>query len=83
MRDRRRGDAKMHFRGAGIAHHLHDLGRRGAAHDGIVDQQNILAAEFQIDRVEFLAHRLLAFLLPGHDEGAADVAIFDEAFAVF
>jgi hypothetical protein len=32
--------------------------------------------------VELLAHGLLALLLPGHDEGAADVAVLDESLAV-
>src|SRR5690606_13702563 len=40
------------------------------------------AAEFQLDGVELLAHRLRPLLLPGHDESAADVAILDEAFPV-
>ena len=34
------------------------------------------------DRIELLAHRFLAHRLARHDEGAADVAVLDEAFAV-
>ena len=45
MGDRRRGDAEMHFAGAGIAHHLHDLHRGRAAHDRVVDQHDALAID--------------------------------------
>ena len=43
VRDRRRSDAEMHFAGAGLAHHLHDLHRGRAAHDRVVDQHDALA----------------------------------------
>jgi len=33
----------MHFAGAGVPHHLDDLGRGRAAHDRIVDQDHPLA----------------------------------------
>ena len=35
----------MHFLRAGVAHHLHDLARGGAAHDGVVDQHDALAVD--------------------------------------
>jgi hypothetical protein len=54
----------------------------GAAHDGVVHQQHVAALELAGDHVELLAHRLLAHALPRHDEGAADVAVLHETFAV-
>ena len=42
---RRTRDAEMHFGGSGVAHHLHDLFRRGAPHDGIVDENDALALD--------------------------------------
>src|ERR1700733_9330185 len=72
----------VHLGRARLACQLDDLRRGGAAHDRIVHQQHRLAAELQVDGVELAAHRLLALLLAGHDEGAADVAILDEALAV-
>ena len=33
----------MHFLGPGIAHHLHNLHRGGAAHDAVIDQDDALA----------------------------------------
>ena len=59
------------------------ISRGGAAHDGVVHQQHVLAHEFKVDGVELLAHRLLAQILAGHDERAAYVAVFDESFAVW
>src|SRR5690606_24175918 len=72
---------EVHLPGSGITGHLDDFPASGTAHDGIVHQQDILAAELQLDGVELLAHRLLAGGLAGHDEGAADIAILDEALA--
>jgi hypothetical protein len=34
----------MHFAGPGVAQHLHDLARRVAAHDRVVDDDDALAA---------------------------------------
>ena len=39
------GYVEVHFAGAGIAHHLDDLARRRAADDGIVHEDNALAAD--------------------------------------
>src|SRR5579862_5733253 len=79
---RRGGGGEVHLGGARLARQLDDLRGRGAAHDRVIDQQHRLAAKLEVNRVELAAHRFLALLLPGHDEGAADVAILDEAFAV-
>src|ERR1700754_2704821 len=67
---------------APAARHLHDFVRRGAAHDRIVDDQHVLALELDAHGVQLLAHRLLAHRLARHDEGAADVTVLEEAFAV-
>ena len=69
-------------RRAGGFGHFDDFAAGGAAHDGVVNQQDVFAFEFAVHRVEFLAHGFFAGGLAGHDEGAADVAVFDEAFAV-
>jgi hypothetical protein len=82
VQHRRRSRSEEHLAGAGFARHLHDLAAGGAAHDRVVDQQHVLVLEFGGDGVELLAHRLPAHALPRHDEGAADVAVLDEAFAV-
>src|SRR5882762_10198681 len=79
-RRRRRGEE--HLARARFARHLHDLAAGGAAHDRVVHQQHVLASELHRHRVQLLAHRALAHRLPGHDEGAADVAVLDEALAV-
>ena len=79
---RRRGRGEIHLARAGFAGQLDDLRRGRAAHDRVVHQQHVLAAEFQVDRVELAAHRLRALLLARHDERAADVAVLDEALAV-
>ncbi|MFM2065281.1 MAG: hypothetical protein RLZZ584_190 [Pseudomonadota bacterium] len=79
---RRRGRGHVDLVGAGLARHLHDLLRGRAAHDGVVHQQHVAALEFHGHGVELLAHALLAHRLARHDEGAADVAVLHEAFAV-
>src|SRR3989344_2681569 len=78
----RRSRGQVDLVGASLSSHLHDFLGGGAAHDGVVDQQHVAAFEFQADGVELLAHGLLARALPRHDEGAAHVAVLDEAFAV-
>jgi hypothetical protein len=80
---RRRRRGQVDLARAGFARHLHDLLAGGAAHDRIVDQQHDLVAELELHRVELAAHRFHALLLPRHDEGAADVAVLDEALAIF
>src|SRR5437899_2444950 len=78
----RGGGGEVHLLRAGFAGELDDLRRSRAADDRVVDQQHRLAAELEIDGVELAPHRLLALVLPRHDEGAADVAVLDEALAV-
>ena len=61
---------------------LDDLRNRRASHNGIVNQEHVLVFEFKINGVEFLAHRIPALFLSRHDKGPADVAVFDETFAI-
>src|SRR3989344_650925 len=79
---RRRGRGEVHLARAGVTRHLDDLLGGRAAHDGVVHQQHVLAPELDVDGVQLLAHRLLAFRLAGHDEGAADIAVLDETLTV-
>ena len=79
---RRRRRSEEHLARARLTRHLHDFAAGGAAHDGIIDQQHVLTFEFHADRVQFLAHRLLAYALPRHDESAPDVAVLDETLAI-
>ena len=60
--DRRRRDAQVHLRGAGVAQHLDDLARGRAAHDRVVDHHHALAARCTSrERVELqLARRARA-----------------------
>jgi len=82
MAHRRRRRRHVDPLAAGIARHLDDLPRGGAAHDRVVYQQDVLAAELEFDGVELLAHRFPPLLLAGHDERAPDVAVLDKALAV-
>jgi len=68
--------------GASIARLPDNLPGGGAAHDGVVHQQHVLALELEPDRVELAPHRARALRLPGHDEGALDVAVLDEALPI-
>ena len=81
-RDRRRADAHVHFLRAGLAQHLDDLRRGGAAHDGVVDDDDALALDHLLQRVELQVDALVAHALVGLDERAADVAVLDEALGV-
>ena len=80
--DRRRGRGEIHLVRTRLPSHFHNLPRGGAAHDGIVHQQHVLAPKFQGYGIELLAHRAGAFRLPRHDESATDVAVLDKALAV-
>src|SRR5690606_18471705 len=77
MPGRRAGDAEMHFPGAGVAHHLDDLHRRRAAHDGIVDQHDALAFDQLAVRVVLALHTRMAGAVRRLDEGAADIVRAD------
>jgi hypothetical protein len=54
----------------------------GAADDRVVDEDDALAHELALDRVQLLLDRFLPQLLPGHDERARDVPVLDKSFAV-
>ncbi len=69
----------MHFPGAGLADHLDDLGRGGAADDRVVDQDHALAVELGARRVVLQLHAEMANVVRGLDEGAADIVVADDA----
>jgi hypothetical protein len=58
-------EAKVDFLRAGLARHLHDLARRRAAHDGIVDQQNDLVLELDAMGFSFWRTLFLRSACPG------------------
>ncbi len=71
----------MHLEGAGLAEHP-DLGALGvAAHDRVVDDDQLLAADHVLERVELEPDAELAQGLAGLDERAPDVGVLDEALA--
>ncbi len=80
--DGRRADAQVHLSGAGRIEHVDDLAGGVAAHDGVVDHDQPLAADDRRQRVELHADAHLAQLLVRLDEGAVDVAVLDEALGV-
>src|SRR5687768_5646812 len=51
---RGRGRSKIYLMGAGFLRHLHNFTASGAAYDGIINQQYILAAEFHTHGIELL-----------------------------
>ena len=65
--------------GAGVAHHLHDLERGGAAHDRVVDQHDALAVDHGAVGRVLEAHAQVADRLRRLDEGAADIVVADDA----
>ena len=69
----------MHLLGAGLAHHLHDLHRGGAAHEAVVDQHDALARDHRAVGVVLQADAELADRLGRLDEGAADIVVADDA----
>src|SRR5438094_1209282 len=77
--DRRRRDAHVYLRRAGVAQHADDLARRVAAPDRVVDDDEPLAADDLGKRVELQPQAVLAQLLAGLDERPRDVAVLDEA----
>ena len=76
--DRRRRDPHVDLARARVAQHLHDLARRVAAHDRVVDDDQPLAADHLGQRVELHPQAVLAQLLAGLDERARDVAVLDQ-----
>src|SRR5699024_9085761 len=78
----RGGDAHVDLLGAGVPQELDDSGAGGAADDGIVDEHHALAPHHLGDGVQFDLHLVLPGALAGGDEGAGDVAVFDEPHGV-
>ncbi len=70
----------MHLGRAGVEEHAHDLPRRVAAHDRVVDGDDALARDLR-DRVVLEPDPLAAQLLVGLDERALDVAVLDQPLA--
>src|SRR5690242_11549153 len=79
MGDRGAGDAKMHFAGARIAHHLHDFDRSGPAHDRVIDEDDAFAVHDRAIGAVLQPNPELADALGRLDEGAPDVVIADDA----
>ncbi len=79
MRGGRRGDAHVHFAGAGGADHFDDLAAGGAADNRIVDQDDALA--FQDGAVGGMLHlhAEISNVVGRFDEGAADIVVADDA----
>ena len=75
----RAGDPHVHLGRTGRAHHVHDLGRGGAAHDAVVDQDHPLAGERDAVGVVLQLHAEMADLVGRLDEGAADIVVADDA----
>ena len=71
----------MHLGRARVEEHRDELPRRVAADDRVVDDHEPLAGDLG-ERVELQSDALLAQLLVGLDEGAADVAVLDQPLAV-
>src|SRR4029078_10289979 len=80
-RPRRAADPDVDLGGAGLAEHP-DLGPlRVAPDDRVVDDDEPLAADHVVERVELEPDAQLAQGLAGLDEGPADVGVLDEALA--
>src|SRR5665648_853650 len=67
---------------ARVSSRLAGRGASSAAHDGVVDHDEALAADHGAQRIELHADAHLAQLVVGLDEGAVHVAVLDEAFGV-
>ena len=80
--NRRRSGCEVHLAGPSFARQFDDLLRCRATHDRVIHQQYVLAAELEVDSIQFAAHGLRSFRLSRHDERAADVAVLDKAFAI-
>ncbi len=79
MGRRRAGNAHMHLTRAGLAHHLHDFSRGGAAHDGIIDQHNTFAVDDVAVGVMLELDAEMADLVRRLNKGAADIMVADDA----
>ncbi len=76
---RRRGDPDVDLLRAGLAQHAHDLARRRAADDRVVDEHDALALHDLAHGVELDLDAEVADRLLRLDERPADVVIADEA----
>ena len=73
----------MHFGCAGFLKQLHDALGRGAAHDGIVDDDHALAFDHAAYGGQLHAHALLAQFLRRLDEGSSHILVLDQAHLVW
>ena len=71
----------MNLLGAGVAQHLDELHHGGAAHDGVVDDDQALALDVVTQRVELHAHAHGTQLLRRLDKRTTHVAVLDKALA--
>ena len=72
---RRATDSEVHFAGAGGAHHLDDLAARRAADDGVVDQNDSLATQQLLDRIQLHLDTEVTDRLPRLDKGPPHVVV--------
>ena len=80
MRGRRARDAHMHLGGAGVAHHLDDLLRGGAAHDAESSTRTrACRSSVRAVGVVLQLHAEMADVVGRLDEGAADIVVADDA----
>ena len=70
----------MNLLGAGVTQGAHLGARRGAADDGIFDDDDAAIFDNVGDDVELHGDSLVALELVGEDEGAADEAVGDDSF---
>ena len=69
----------MNLGGARLLEHLDQRSGRGSPDDGVVDHDEALALDVLLERVELAPNGLGTGLLVRIDEGAADVAVLDQA----
>ena len=79
MGRRRGGDAHMHLRRPGGAHHFDDFAAGGAAHDAVIDQHNALAFQHRLVGRMLQLDAEMADRVRRLDEGAADIVVADDA----
>src|SRR5262249_25384564 len=76
--DRWRADPHMHFFGAGLADHFHDLAAGGSADDRIIDDDDTFAMEHLGDGIQLDLHAEVPDRLFGLDEGTSHVMVPDQ-----
>ena len=62
--------------------YLHKLHGGSTSHNRIIHQQHILVFKLTLDRVQLQSHRFSSHFLTRHDEGASNVTILNEPFAI-